>query len=409
MRKKAKIFAFVVLSIMAISGLMASLFYQSNRVVIKAPFPNPFMFEDGTIVETSADWDMRREEIKELLMSIEYGHMPSRPDALEVYLKTSEPRGDGSLHQILEFKVIPSNNSASEYFNFTLDLYIPPGTGPFPAIIKVSPDGTGTQIENNQTITSKGFIYACYHHEDLDPDRASGGNDVIGAAQAAYPSCDWGSLMVWAWGGMRVADYLLQEVWASSDCGFPSIDPSSLIITGHSRRGKTALVAGAFDERFSMVACNGGCAGGAASYLVLGPGAETLGSITKKDNYFYWFHQDFGEYANREHDLPFDQHFLRALVAPRIMMTTDGSDDSWANPIGVQAVYEASQPVFDFLDAPENNTIHYRSGGHGFLKEDFNSILGFADKILLGNASVIGEFYMTPYDIDFPIEYSSPV
>lgn len=375
-----------------------------TNVEIKGDFPDPFVFNNGTAVETVQDWQVRRDEIKEMILDIQYGRPPGRPDALNVTHVSSETRPDGSSFSTVILTVVPSNTTPSSSFNFTLDLYVPPGIGPFPTIVKVSKDGTGSQEPNNSTITSKGYIYACYHHTDLDPDESG----IVGVAQAAYPSYDWATLMVWAWGAMRVADYLLEEPWVSAPGGVPHVKDDALIVCGHSRRGKTALIAAAFDDRFDMVDCNGGCAGGAGSYLVLGPGAESLKDITAQNRFHYWFHENFSTYAGREDELPFDQHYMRALVAPRIMLTTDGIDDEWANPIGVQAVYEAAQPVFDFLNESQHNAIHYRPGDHGYLDEDFSTLLNLSSRFLLGNASATGDFYMTPFDIDFPIPYEPP-
>jgi (4-O-methyl)-D-glucuronate---lignin esterase len=256
-----------------------------------------------------------------------------------------------------------------------------------------------------ETVLQREYIFACYQHWDLDPD--TNGYDIVGPCQAAYPNYDWGTIAVWAWGAMRVADYLLGEPWVSSPINAPNADPDKLIVTGHSRRGKTALVAGAFDERFDFVDPNGSGCGGAGSFFVQGVNSETLGSITSALRYKSWFQEDFGIYGGMEAALPFDQHFMRALVAPRIILSTDGSDDLWANPIGTQAVFEAAQPVFDFLNVSDHNAIHFREGGHGFLAEDFKALMDFADKTLLGK-NVAGNFYMTPYNYDFPIEYSSP-
>lgn len=398
--------SFVLLS-MVIGANIGMYFFvlkgQDPRVWIKGSFPNPFIFNNGSAVSSVPEWNERRGEIKDILMDIEYGHLPGVPDALNVTLLENETRADNSTKVVVNITVVPSNSTPGQNFTFTTDIYVPEGSGPFPAIVKVSPDGTGTQEENNMTITGSGYIYACFHHVDLDPDQEG----VVGPAQAAYPGHDWGSLMVWAWGAMRVADYLLGESWVNAPW-FPGVRPDALIVAGHSRRGKTALLASAFDERFSMVDCNGGCAGGAASYLVLGVGAETLGDITSQDKYHYWFQEDFGQYAGRETELPFDQHFLRALVAPRVMLTTDGEDDLWANPIGVQAVYEAAQPFFDFLGVPGRNGIHFRAGGHGFKARDFEVLLNFAGTLLLNDTGIVDEFYDTPYDIDFPIYYQAP-
>jgi len=289
----------------------------------------------------------------------------------------------------------------------TLWLYVPEGEAPFPAIIKVSSDGTGSQTQINQTIVDRGYIFTCYNHTALDPD--TGGYDVDGPAQKAYPNYDWGSLGVWAWGAMRIADLLVGESWVAGAGDFSShkVDTEKLIVTGHSRRGKTALLAAAYDERFAMVVPNGSGCGGCGSFLVQGPFSETIKMITSEKRFKSWFHEDFGKYGGNEEALPFDQHFIRALIAPRYIISTDGLQDYWANPTGTKAVHEASQPVFDFLNASDNNGIHYRDGGHGFLQEDFAVLLNFADKMLLGK-NISDDFYMDPFDEDFPIEYSIP-
>ena len=197
---------------------------------------------------------------------------------------------------------------------------------------------------------------------------------------------------------MRVADVLLQEPWVQTIPEIPTINPDVLIITGHSRRGKTALLAGAYDDRFTMVVPNGSGCGGAGSFLIQGQGSETLASITSQNRYKSWFHNDFGRFGGKEADLPFDQHFLRALVAPRPILSTDGIDDLWANPPGTQAMYEATQKIYDFLNVGKNNAIHFRSGGHGFLEEDFTVLLDYADHLFFGK-SVTSDFYTVPFNL----------
>ncbi len=407
MEKRKKIlFAGLIItgSVLVSFGVVSYFLLGPLTTKIIKPLPDPFLFNNGTRVATQSDWMARREEIKTTLLEIEYGRMPGRPDAIEASVESIEPLEYGTVQYII-LTIVPHNETPVANFNMSLWLYTPPNGGPFPAIVKVSPDGTGSQVAINKTILNRGYIFVCYQHTDLDPD--TNGYDEVGSAQAAYPEYDWGSLAVWAWGAMRVADFLLGEPWVTAPAGFPDIAPEKLIVTGHSRRGKTALIAGAFDERFSMVDPNGSGCGGAGSFLVQGAGSETLESITSSTRYKSWFKSDFGKYGNNEKSLPLDQHFLRVLVAPRLIISTDGLDDDWANPLGTQAIYEASQPVFDFLGVTKNNAIHYREGGHGFTEKDFAALLGFADKMLLGKESTI-DFYMTPYDTDFPIEYTAP-
>lgn len=402
---KRKILASILIFIFSISGI--GLFFAIDFFIVKVrgEFPNPFRFNDGSMVDSVSDWNIRREEIKQLIQDIEYGSLPPRPDSLNISKYSSEIRGDGSRFDRYNFTVIPSLLNTNQNFSFRIDIYIPIGSGPFPAIINVGKDGAGSQIDYNQSITSRGYVYACFYYEDLDPDEQDGFRDIIGPAQRLYLEYDWGSIGVWAWGAMRVVDFLVHEPWVDSPSGFLDINGDAIVVTGHSRRGKTALLAAALDERIDMVDCNGGGTGGGAAFRVQGGQSETLFLITSPFTYFYWFKPGFGSYAYREHTLPIDQHYLRALVAPRIMLTTDGIDDLWANPLGVQAVYEAAQPVFDYLGAGANNYIHFRNGGHGFLEEDFTALLDIADNRLLGQGELDDDYYMTPFNMQFPINY----
>ncbi len=371
-------------------------------VIIKA-FQDPRVFNNGTAVTTIAEWAERRAEIKEIVLSNEYGHMPGRPDAINVTRLASEAIATLGTMETLDIGIIPSNATPDAVINFTAWLFIPLGAGPFPAVVKVGRERGGSETMINHTMLERGYLYACYNHTQLDPDTE--GYDIVGACQSAYPSYDWGSVAVWAWGTMRLVDYLVAEPWVSAPEGFPKIDPTKIIVTGHSRRGKTALLAGAMDERINVTAPNGSGCGGAGSFLVQGCWCETIALITMDATYKSWFHKDFGRYGWREGDLPFDQHFLRALIAPRFIISTDGLGDLWANPMGTQAVYQAAQPIFNFLGAPTNNAIHFREGEHGFLAGDFDVILDFADKMLL-NQTVDGEFYMTPFTFQASIPYS---
>ena len=115
-------------------------------------------------------------------------------------------------------------------------------------------------------------------------------------------------------------------------------------------------------------------------------GVETLELIMRPSRFKSWFQADFGQFGDREDALPFDQHFLRALVAPRFILSTDAFEDQWCNPPGTQWAWRAAQPVFDFLGVPKNNLIHFRAGNHDQLSEDFSVLLNVADHVFHGKA-----------------------
>jgi len=333
-------------------------------------FPDPLQLNDGKRVNTAEAWKARRAEIIEIVLSIEYGHMPPSPENVAVKSEAvPEMMNEGkTLHRRVLLKFGPEQS-----LEMAVDLYLPNNAAaPFPTVVRV-----GLDEKPSAQLNERGYAYACYDQHALDPDPKEG-TDAIGPAQTAYLEYDWASIGVWAWGASRALDYLLTV---------PELNRDQFIVTGHSRGGKTALLAGALDERFAMVVPNGSGCGGAGCFRVMGPNSETLELITSPKRFKSWFQQDFGRYGNREDELPFDQHFVKALVAPRLLLSTDALGDLWANPLGTQTTYLAAQPVFDLLGALANNALHFREGGHDQTTEDYAALLDFADLHFRGNPS----------------------
>lgn len=322
--------------------------------------PDLFQFADGTRVKTEADWMKRRAEIKSMLQYYEYGHLPPAPDSVRV--------------EDFESRALPELSATEEKMTLVLGsekklrmriaVYIPSGSGKFPVMVRE--EHALGHIEEVPLLMERQFIFVEYAREDLDPDKPN----IEGPAQAAYPDYDWATLAVWAWGGMRVMDYLETR---------EDVQLDQVGITGHSRGGKTALLAGALDDRFALVAPNGSGCGGAGCFRIEGKKCETLELITQPERFGYWFHPRFRWFADQEERLPFDQHFLKALVAPRALICTEARGDHWANPEGIVASSEAARPAFDFLNVPSKNALHFREGGHDFKPEDWKAILDFAE------------------------------
>lgn len=330
--------------------------------------PDPFLEQDGNRVSDPEQWVQRRKEIKTVLQSYEYGFMAPAPLRWSIRLNTSNPWFNGKAHHYTLTLVVNANTAVS----MALHVYAPPGKGPFPVVVNIGDDASKAAV-----VFSRGYMFVTYSPEvDLDPDVEGG--DLCGPAQRAYPNHDWGSLCVWAWAASRVMDVLQTR---------DDVQKDHIIIRGHSRTGKAALLAGAFDERFAMVAPNASGTGGASAYRIQNKNAETLGSITSRKRFASWFHPDFHGFAQREAHLPFDQHWLLALVAPRLLLITEGRADTWANPLGAQATVEAARRVFGFLGVPDNIGMHIRPGGHENLDEDYRAMLDFADLKFFGRTT----------------------
>lgn len=325
------------------------------------PLPDPLVMKDGTRVPSAQQWPARRQEILQDMFAIQFGHMPADvPEVKFVGIQGDRKNSNSATRS----QIATLTTGPKQDITIKVQLRIPrDGDGPYPVIVKI-----GSSHPDVEGVNKRGWAIAMLDTKEMDPGKE--GQDEIGPAQQAYPDLDWGSLATWAWGASRILDFLETQ---------PYIDTSKAIVTGHSRTGKAALLAGVVDERFGLVVPNGSGCGGAATYRNYRAGAETLELLTREERWLFWMHKDIRRFVGREQELPFDQHFLRALVAPRAVLSNDGYDDTWANIFGTQVCYQGAQSVFDLLGVPRNNMAKFREGGHTFNAEDANVMLDAAE------------------------------
>lgn len=321
--------------------------------------PDLLRFADGTAVDTPAAWLRRRREIADLILDIEYGGLPPTPaeTTLET-LHTSTVRSQGGVR----FMSCRVQTGPERPFSFLLTLLLPPGDGPFPVVITGDACWRYVTDAVAAEIVGRGFILAQFNRTEIAADVYSDAR--TSGLYRAYPEGVYGALSAWAWGYHRCVDALTLQ---------PFVDASRIAITGHSRGGKTVLLAGATDERIALTAANNSGAGGAGCFHRQGPQSETLGDLIK--NLAYWFGPKLRAYVGREADLPFDQHFLKALVAPRALLTSEALGDLWANPSGTWLTHGAAREVYRLLGAEERIAITFRDGGHGYRPHDWRRFL----------------------------------
>jgi fermentation-respiration switch protein FrsA (DUF1100 family) len=179
---------------------------------------------------------------------------------------------------------------------------VPAGAGPFPAIVINRRVTEGSRIlpGNVETSGRRGYLVAEYAASDLQADETSD----LGPAKLAYPDFDWGTIAVWAWGGMRVIDHLVTR---------PEVAADRLLVTGHSRGGKTALLTGALDERVALTVPNATGGGGFQCWrFPIEPGDpagvnrhESVAVMSKLRT--YWLSPGLAPFVQKVERLPFDQ------------------------------------------------------------------------------------------------------
>jgi len=412
----------VMKSLIAAASLAGVLGAQQGEQ-LDEPTPRALVMVNGEDVSSPDTWrHERRPELRAMFDQHVYGRMPARPDTLSFDVTERDPRAlDGAAtRKQVELSFSVGENAAS----IGLLIYIPNDReGPAPAFLglnfggnhTVLPDpaitlpeswvssrragvvdgratdagrGTATTRWDIERTIARGYAVATVYNGDIDPDRDDSSNGVqslyYADGQARPADDEWGTISAWAWGLHRAMDYLQTD---------EDIDGEAVAVMGHSRNGKTALWAGATDERFALVISNqSGCGGAAISRRRSG---ETVKKIN--DRFPHWFCGNFKEFNEREGDLPVDQHLLIALIAPRPTLVCSARGDSWADPEGEFLALVGADPAYRLLgtdglavtEMPALDTLvrstlgyHIRPGRHAIGPRDWSVFIEFADQHL---------------------------
>ena len=374
---------------------------------------------DQSKISTAFDWiRKRRPEVLQILKKEMFGELPSRPELFSVEELSFKNDALENTAIRKEFRLTFSNKGKSH--SFIMLLYVPKNangpvpvflglnfkgnhtTTPEPDVIPTGRDRNGTLLNPEQSgiqkdrwiyqeTVKRGFASATVCYQDIFPDDKAedawekscyalfSGADT----EKEFHPCG-SAISCWAWGLSRMLDALENE---------PLVNAEKAIVHGHSRLGKTSLWAGANDPRFRLVISNdSGCCGAALHRRKFG---ETIEAITR--NFPHWFVSSFRNYAEKEELLPFDQHFLVALSAPRPVCIASATEDLWADPKGeflsglhASEVYQ----LFGVSGMPENTmpeagrylsgaiSYHLRSGKHDQLLFDWLHYFELADRFI---------------------------
>jgi len=394
-----------------------------DRLPLRPELVDPLVMFDGTPVTTREQWfQKRRPELQALFEYYEYGKAPEAPKSLvgkvdrhdanyfggkatkdEITI-TYGPTGTPPIHLLL---VVPNKAAGRAPVFVALNfcgnhavLNDPTIALPEPWVAdsckgckdhRATDAGRGSQaaawgVENS---INRGYAIATFFYGDIDPDKNDFTDGVhphyFKPGQTAPAEHDWGSIRAWAWGISRAIDHLVTR---------PDIDPKRVCVTGHSRLGKTALLAAAFDDRIALVNPHQSGTGGCA--LSRDNNQETVERINRV--FPHWFNDTFPRFAGREDRLPVDQHLLMCLVAPRPIFDTEGDQDKWANYDNSLRALKAADKIYKFLGAQgkvgtgflrDEEPLNYASTGdlvqyrrntkHMLAQEYWNKTFDFAD------------------------------
>jgi hypothetical protein len=433
-----------------------------NQLPSRPEMPAVLTMSNGKKVATVAQWKVRREEMKRILEYYAVGQAPPAPGNVKGRELSSQLLRNGKVkYRLVHLTFGPRESLSLDIGIFTpaaggpFPAVIspsgsPPGATPLPrlpqgptqgrgldVLLVVGPEsqpsGVSTGIARggepaavanpaanqpagrgparggsggprdpettaaNNPVLAHGFAFVTFNNNDCGEDTTLRNPDGSWAFRTtrfypAYPKYDWGLLQGWAWGVSRIVDYLVTD---------PSIDRTKLIVTGVSRTGKSALVAGAFDDRLAMVAPVASSGGGTPAYRFSGAergGKEGLSEMMRK--YPNWFSPHLHEFWGQPDRLPFDEHWFIALAAPRPLIALEGTRDQNVSGNGVRQSWLAAQPAFELLNSLGRLGVNWADRPHGMVQDDWDALLAFADRHLLGK-TVARRFDQFPAEL-FP-------
>jgi hypothetical protein len=348
--------------------------YDESKANIYPNLPDPLLLNNGKRVTTAKVWwNVRRPQIVELFDREILGRVPAHLPAVTWKVVSTAQEKNGEIPVIVKTLVGHVDNASDPSINVDIDLTLTTpasANGPVPVIMELTfsrqfmasivrtiPEmapGANQGPTWQQQLLSRGWGYAEYVPTSVQPDNGAGlTQGIIGLANHGQPRAadDWGALRAWAWGASRVLDYFETD---------PAVDARQVGITGHSRYGKAALVAMAYDPRFAIAYISS--SGEAGAKLYRHHFGEEIGNIAGAGEY-HWMDGNFLRYDGplTVADLPVDAHELIALCAPRPVFIGGGATkgDGWADAKGMFLAAVAAGPVYTLLGKKDLGTSEF--------------------------------------------------
>lgn len=318
--------------------------------------PDPLQLEEQgkqVRITTKEQWARKRVILRELFEHYVTGSFPPPPKNVEAQVLNESTNGEITIRDVL------LSFGPQQKGKLHVQLLIPPGRGPFPVFM------TAAQHSWVEIALRRGYLGCIVAAADSADDTE--------LFAPLYPGYDFTSLGRRAWGISRAIDYLTT---------LPIVDSAKITFTDHSRGGKLATWAAAFEERLAAVVGSSPVVGGAIPWRYSADryADETLEMGTR--NYPHWYHPRLRFFVGRENKLPVDMHEMLALIAPRAYMLTLGMNEGEVNAWGEERGYFAAQKVYEFLGAKDRVALRFRPGIHPTYGSDIEEYLDWYDTVL---------------------------
>jgi len=375
--------------------------YDENTANPYPKLPDPLTFNDGSKVKNASQWNKRRAEIVELFDREVYGRRPKNIPKVTWTVASTTEGVTANVPVITKQLVGRVDNSGYPELNVTIlaTLSTPKDAkGPVPVVLMfggggAAPAGVPTTTactlpgavargaappqpqqqaarggaapaqaarggaaaaprggaaggnappSANEQIVMRGWGYANVTTATIQADNGQGLTcGIIGLVNKGQPRSldDWGVLSAWGWGMSKVMDYFETD---------RAVDARKVVVQGHSRDGKAALVALAYDERFlTGFISSSGQSGAKLHRRKYGEAIENIAAT----NEYHWMAGNYLKYAGRWDTLPVDSHELIAMVAPRPVFLSAGKGPD-TNPDGSIMMMPAGDTRFQASRGP---------------------------------------------------------
>lgn len=316
----------------------------------------------------------------DILLREEYGYLPKHDGICFSQQKVSSSFKNLFGGKAIRQNVLVTATFGDKEFSFPIEITTPNKDGKHPFFVYIAfKTALSSVYMPLEEVIDSGFGVAKVCYVDVTSDDGDFGSGLAGVL---YPDgkrnpSDAGKISMWAWAASRALDYLETTDFADTD---------KVTVCGHSRLGKTALLAGATDTRFFCAHSNdSGCSGAS---LARNNKGETVAVICK--NFPHWFCENYYKYADNEKQMPFDQHFLIACNTPRYVYVSSASEDLWADPeneflscIAASSAFEKGLICNNEIPSPFSKFhqgdigYHIRDGRHFHSRQDWQCCMEF--------------------------------